>query len=436
MAKHLLSARAVQVASIGDHSDGDGLFLHIDERRSSWILKYTALSGRRRELGLGRADRTSISAAGQSLIDAREAAEAAHRLLRAGRDPIDEKHAARAAARSVEVERRAAIKRERATLARVARGYHETVVEPNRTTVHSREWISSLERHVPKSLWHKPIDQIEAPELLAAVAKVAARYPETGRRVRQRLEVIFDHAEFHRLCSGNPGRAIRRKLTEGRRGREHKKYRALDYRDVPEFVRKLRSVEATSARALEFGLLCASRTSEILKATWSEIDVARRVWMLPPERMKARERHVVHLCDRAVEILEGQRGQNHVYVFPSPVKDKPMSTMALLMVLRRLGVGEQTTAHGLCRASFATWAYEAAGAREEIVEACLAHKEADRVKAAYDRSHHHAARRRLLQAWADFLNGKASVSNVIEGDFRVRRESAGFAAVQPGTAAG
>jgi hypothetical protein len=132
------------------------------------------------------------------------------------------------------------------------------VVEPNRTTIHSREWIASLERHIPKSLWHKPIDRIEAPELLAAVAGVVAKYPETGRRVRQRLEVIFDHPEFHKLCTGNPGRAIRRKLTEGKRGRDHEKYRALDYREVPEFIRRLRTVEGTSARALEFGLLNAA----------------------------------------------------------------------------------------------------------------------------------------------------------------------------------
>jgi len=431
VAKHLLSAREVQVSSDGDHLDGEGLLLHIGAGRANWVFRYTSPGGRRRELGLGRPDRTSIAAAGTCLADAREGADAARRLLRAGRDPIDEKHAARAAAKAAEAERKAGIKRERTTLARVARAYHEQVVEPNRTTIHSREWIASLERHIPKSLWHKPIDQIEAPELLAAVAGVVAKYPETGRRVRQRLEVIFDHAEFHKLCTGNPGRAIRRKLTEGKRGRDHEKYRALDYREVPEFVRRLRAVEGTSARALEFGLLAAARTGEILRARWSEVDLDRRVWTLPPERMKGREQHVVHLPDRAVEILEEHRGQHSVYVFPSPAKSKPMSTMALLMVLRRLGVGERTTAHGLCRASFATWAYEAAGARGEIVEACLAHKEADRVKAAYDRSQHHAARRRLLQAWADFVNGKAPASNLIEGDFRAPREPAPLPAPYP-----
>jgi hypothetical protein len=288
VAKHLLSAREVQVSGDGDHFDGEGLILHIGAGRANWVFRYTSPGGRRRELGLGRADRTSIAAAGTSLADAREAADAARRLLRVGRDPIDENHAARAAARKAEAERKAGIRRERTTLARVARGYHGTVVEPNRTAVHSREWIASPERHFPSSLWHKPIDRIDAPELLAAVAGVVAKYPEIGRRVRQRLEVNFDHAEFHKLCTGNPGRDIRCNLTEGRRGRDHKKYRALDYREVPEFFRRLHAVEGTSARALEFGLLTAARTGEILRARWFEVDLDRRVWTLPPERMKGR----------------------------------------------------------------------------------------------------------------------------------------------------
>jgi len=273
VAKHLLSAREVQVSSDGDHFDGEGLILHIGVGSANWVFRYTSPGGRRRELGLGRADRTSLAAAGTSLADAREAADAARRLLRAGRDPIDEKHAARAAARKAEAEKRAGLKRERTTLARVARGYHETVVEPNRTWVHAREWIAGLERHVPKSLWHQPIDQIEAPELLAAVAAVVAKYPETGRRVRQRLEVIFDHAEFHKLCTGNPGRAIRRKLTDGRRGRDHQKYRALDYREVPEFT-----CQTPFLRTAEYGSNFAIRSGEQHgfdgRSSWMEVQVA------------------------------------------------------------------------------------------------------------------------------------------------------------------
>jgi integrase len=140
--------------------------------------------------------------------------------------------------------------------------------------------------------------------------------------------------------------------------------------------------------------------------------------------MKAREEHTVRLSQRALDLLEGQKGLSESFVFPSPTdRNKPLSSMGMLMCLRRLGVAEKSTVHGMARASFSTWAYEAAGAREEIVEACLAHRETDRVKAAYDRSQHHAARRRLLVAWADYLDGKGCVANVVEGDFRSVRET-------------
>lgn len=426
MPKHLLSARQVQTARV-DLADGDRLTLRVEGKNACWTLRYTSPNGRRREFGLGAADRGSLEAAGASLTRARKRAEEVRGLLDSGRDPIEEKQAKRRQARQAEAHSRAEAERERATLARVARAYHERVVEPRRTPIHAREWISSLERHIPEGLWHKPIDQIEAPELLNAVAKITLKYPETGRRVRQRLELVFADAEFHKLLIGNPGRAIREKVRETCGGRKTESYRTLAYQEVPAFVVRLRAVQGISARALEFALLSAARTSEVRGARWCEIDFDSRTWTVPAERMKARQIHIVHLSDRAIEILERQRGISTRYVFPTVrAEDGPLSNMAMLECLRRLGVGQEATVHGLCRASFATWAYEAAGAREEIVEACLAHKEVDRVKAAYDRSQHHAARRGLLQAWCDFVNGKAQASNVIEGDFRAPREPAGF----------
>jgi integrase len=117
--------------------------------------------------------------------------------------------------------------------------------------------------------------------------------------------------------------------------------------------------------------------------------------------------------------------QGGEFVFPSPVdRMRGLSNMAMLTVLNRIGIRERTTVHGF-RAAFSTWAYEVIGAREEIVECCLAHSETDRVKAAYDRSQHHAARRKLLVAWADFIGGKTLPSNVVEADFRASRPDPG-----------
>jgi len=192
---------------------------------------------------------------------------------------------------------------------------------------------------------------------------------------------------------------------------------------VPTFVKKLRQVEGTSARALEFGMLTAARTAEIVGALWSEFDEAVTTWTIPSERMKGREVHVVHLAVRAAEIVKAQQGIGSEYVFASPRDSTAsLSNMAMALTLRRMGYEERTTVHGLCRATFSTWAYESARAREEIVEACLAHKEEDRVKAAYNRARHHAARKHLLQSWADFMAGKMGANEGDEDDSRVQSQ--------------
>jgi hypothetical protein len=148
VARYLLSARQVQTAGAGDLCDGGGLVLRVQANSAAWVFRFTSPSGKRHELGLGAAVRNSIADAGKSLTDARDAADAARKLLRDGRDPIDVKVAGRDAARKVQADKKASAKRERTTLARVARTYHESTIEPSRTPVHSREWIGSLERHV------------------------------------------------------------------------------------------------------------------------------------------------------------------------------------------------------------------------------------------------------------------------------------------------
>ncbi len=316
MARHLLSARQVQAAGVGELHDGSGLILRVKAKTASWVFRFTAPSGRRRELGLGSADRTSLEAAGASLRRARKKADEARERLDRNPpiDPIDAKAAERQKARKAEAERKATAKRERTTLCRVARAYHESTIEPSRTFVHSKEWIASLERHVPKKLWGAPIDAITAPELLGALADVVTKHPETGRRVRQRLEAVFDDAQFHGLCASNPALSIRRKLAEVKRGQERGRLRALGCRDLPAFLNDLRKVEGIGARALEFAVLCAARSAEVRFARWNEIDLERELWAIPAARMKGKQEHLVPLSDRAMELVEGQRGVGEEYV--------------------------------------------------------------------------------------------------------------------------
>ncbi len=416
---HQLTVREILSATDGDLSDGGGLILRIRGQSASWVLRYTAATGRRREMGLGIARRGSTAQAGDSVTTARDLARDARDLLARNVDPIDERDGRKAAARAIEEQQKADAKRERTTLARAARDYHERVIEPSRTVKHAAQWIASLEHHVPAEIWHAPIDAVTPPALLAALSAVRAladsdeRIPETLQRVRQRLDAVFEDAIFHGLCATNPAAAIRRKMAETQVRRERGQHAALPYREAPAFMLQLREQQGIAARCLELAVLTAARTGEVLGATWPEFDLEAATWTVPGERMKGGETHVVHLSPRAVDVLKTQQGLHASLVFPSPVLDgTPLSNMGMLTLLKRMKVQDQTTVHGLCRATFSTWANETAAARADVIEACLAHKEADKIRAAYNRAAFAQERRALLDAWAEYL-AKPVASNVV-----------------------
>jgi integrase len=413
-------------AGDGDYTDGGGLMLRIRGTSSTWVYRFTSPSGKRREMGLGPAVRGTLEQAGASLRAARDHAHDARELVRRGVDPIDERDRRREHAQQHEQQRKADRQRDRWTLARCARDYHERVIEPKRTSKHSAQWISSLENHVPTSVWHKPIADVTAPELLQALASIkphernrhaGVNVAETAKRIRQRLEAVFEDAQFHGRCDTNPAAAIKRKLSEEGPERLAGEFRALDYRAAPALVQRLRAMPGTAARALEFAVLSVARSGEVLGATWNEIDVATAVWRVPAARMKGGEDHAVYLPARAVEIVREQVGQSTKWVFPSPASvgtkaTRPLSNMAMLAVLDRLGVRDATTVHGLCRSTFSTWANETAAARPDVIEACLAHSEGDRVRAAYNRAQFADERRALLAAWCDYLQRPAALALV------------------------
>ena len=417
---NLLTARGVQSASNGDHSDGGGLLLRVRGVSVSWVFRYTAPSGRRREMGLGVCHRGSPAQAGESLSGARRGARRARGLLDLGVDPIDEKDQRRREAQEAEAAKKSAAMLKHWTLARSARDYHERTIALSAKPKHAAQWISSLENHMPPALWGKPIDDIKPPELLRALASIKPherarnlsqgdRVVETMQRIRQRLDAVFEDAIWHGRCTSNPAAAVLRKMRETLPKKKAGQFAALPFREAPAFMARLREAPGTAARCLEFAVLTASRTAEVLGAVWSEIDLDACTWLIPAERMKSSgketaEPHLVHLSARALEVLEAQVGVHPVYVFPSNMlKDRPQSNMAMLAVLDRLGERHRTTVHGLARATFSTWAYETAAARPDVIEACLAHREADKVKAAYNRAQFNDERRQLLAAWADYL---------------------------------
>ena len=412
MALHVLSPRTVQTAGDGDHPDGEGLILRVRGERAAWVFRFTSPAGRRRDAGFGSAARDTLKAAGESLVLARQKAKAAREALAAGRDPLDEKKARRQAEAAKRAAARSAQRAEIATLARCARDFHARAIEGRMNGKYAAVWLQSLELHVPDRIWNKPIAEVGPVELYEALATVREKLPETADRVRRRLAAVFDDAIFFGRCSINPADAIRRKLAEaGSKTEGH--YNALPFEDVPAFVIELRKREGSAALALEFALLTAARTAEVLGATWEEFDEQSATWRVPAPRMKGGEEHTVHLSARALAVVKAARDFGSTYVFPSPMDStRPLSNMAMLTLVKRMGFASKTTPHGVCRASFSTWANETGAARPDVIEACLAHKEGDRVRRAYNRASFNAERAALLRAWAAHCGGDKATSKV------------------------
>jgi len=403
MGKKIELLTALDCKSLGDgkHADGLGLSLIVRGESRAWALRYTAPDGRRRDVGLGALADVGLKAA-------RDAAAELRAKVRRGIDPLAERAAQREAAEAERVRQQSEHVAERATLLRVVRDYHAAHVEPKRSDKHSAQWIASLEAHIPAKTLGKPIADVEACELLDALTPLYLKVPETARRIRQRLEVAFDWAIVRKLAKENPARVI---ATQLRQQRDAAHFRALPFGEVAELVKGLRRQPGTAARALELLILTAARTGEVLGMTWDEIAPAGDVWTVPGARMKAGEPHIVYLSDAARAVLARVRGLSDRYVFRSPAGDKPMSDMALLMQLERMGMRDRTTVHGL-RAAFSTWAYEGDKARADVIEATLAHSEADKVKAAYNRAQFAEDRKKLLAEWAQFA-GPLATADVI-----------------------
>jgi integrase len=288
-------------------------------------------------MGLGIAHRNGVANAGASLVKARDEAEKVRRLLRDGMDPIEERDRLKAEAKAKADAGKRSRVAESTTLARAARAYYERVIEGHRSDKHAADWINSLEQHVPSAIWQKPIASVTAPELLDFFVAIRRSHRETGRRVVQRLCKVFSDAVFRGLASGNVASAAAERLRELGIKREVLSYAALPFDEVPAFICELRKRDGIAARALEFGILAAARTGEIVGAAWAEFDLVNRTWTVPAERMKGGEPHTVYLSPRAVEIVLAMREMGGDFVFTTPGdRTRPLSSMAMLTLLRRM----------------------------------------------------------------------------------------------------
>ncbi len=385
------------------HADGGGLYLVVTGKDTGWWMYRYSAAGKQREMGLGPADPDGKE--GHTLADARRRADAARAELLDGRDPLAARDAAAAAAKAAEAARKTFREAAAAFLAQKSAEWSNPK--------HRAQWTATLTTHAYPVLGDMAVSEIAMEDVKRALTPIWTKLPETASRVRGRIEAVLDYATVHKWRSGpNPARwggnlKLAGLPSRAKLGRvQH--HPALPWREIGAFVARLRDAEATSARALEFLILTAARTGEVIGARWREMDMDNAVWTVPADRMKAGREHRVPLTEPALAILremalardpEDEAGEG--YVFPGQGQGMPLSNMAMLALLKRMKRAD-ITAHGF-RSTFRDWCEEATNTPHAVAEAALAHTIGDKVEAAYRRSDLFERRRAVMQEWAHFI---------------------------------
>lgn len=375
---------AVKVRSLtkaGRFADGNGLYLVVAPSGAQrWMLR-TVIGGRRSDLGLG-------SASLVSLADARAEAARLRQQARAGEDPLAERRRQR---RTVP------------TFKEAAAQVHASHASSFRNDKHKAQWLSSLATHVFPAFGDRPVNLIDARDVLSALTPLWNTKPETARRLKQRIKVVLDWAKASGFRTGdNPVDGITKVLPRARKAQAH--HAALPYAKVPSFLGALRASDAglSSKLAFEFLVLTAARTSEVIGAHWDEIDLDAKTWTIPATRIKAGREHRVPLSERCLALIEEAKalGDGGPYVFPGRSPRTPLSNMVFLMLLRRMGHAD-ITAHGF-RSTFRDWSAERTTFATAVCEAALAHVVKNKAEAAYFRSDLFDRRRELMNTWSKF----------------------------------
>jgi integrase len=400
---HALTPLTVKNAKPGRLADGGGLNLLVkDSGARSWVYRFM-LNGKSRDIGLGPA--AGLDAI--SLAKARDLAAALRLQVKSGVDPLAQRQreAAEALA-AIQAEQIAGI-----SFRNVAEAYIAANEGSWRNDKHRQQWHNTLASYVYPVLGNLPVADIATGHVLQILEPIWQGKPETASRVRGRIEIILDAAKARGYREGeNPARwrghiaqilPARPKLSRGH-------HKAMAYAELPEFTRQLRAREAMAALALEFVILTATRTSEVLGATWGEVDLAKAIWTIPATRMKAGKEHRVPLPVRAIEILEVTKLHGKDWLFPAERGHK-LSDMAMSMLLRRMKL--DCTVHGF-RSTFRDWSAESTGYAHEVCEMALAHTIGNKSEAAYRRGDLFDKRRRLMSDWATYCtsDGTASAS--------------------------
>ncbi|UYL10286.1 integrase arm-type DNA-binding domain-containing protein [Bdellovibrio sp. SKB1291214] len=397
----LNSLKVQNTKAPGLTADGGGLYLQVSRNGSkSWLFRFM-LNGRSRSMGLGSVKTITLAEARSKSLDCRK-------LLIDGLDPIEE--------RNRRNQQRALDTARKITFDECAALYIESHRAGWKNAKHADQWTNTLKTYVSPIVGSKSVDSIDTAAVMECLDKIWRTKTETASRVRSRIELVLDWASVHGYRSGdNPARwrgRLDKLLPKRSMVQPIKHHKALPLADLPEFMEDLRMRDGVSSLALEFTILNAVRTSEALNAKWDEISFEEEVWIIPPSRMKAKKEHRVPLGRRSLEILKKLKeiGSGEIYIFPSNKAGRPLSNMALLVLIGRMGY--DVTTHGF-RSTFRDWAGEFTNHPREVAEAALAHTLKDKAEAAYRRGDSLLKRRVLMKDWETFCMIKPGAKSTI-----------------------
>ncbi len=406
----------------GRYGDGGGLFLLVRSPSAKhaaagekaggrfWLFRYL-IAGKMREMGLGTADGKGAV----SLKDARAKAAALLALVKSGIDPLAKREADAAAEKAVAQQAQVRAK----TFSDTANAYIAAHEKSWRNEKHRWQWRQTLEKLAFPHMGNLPVAEVETAHVMNALEPIWYTKPETASRLRGRIEVVLDYAKARGWRSGeNCARwrgHISSMLPSRAKVQQVEHHAALPWHEIGGFMASLRAEGGLAARALELAILTGGRTSEVLEAPWGEINLDAAIWTIPPERMKAKREHRVPLSEPALALLRAllvlRDEKQGDWVFPGERIGRPLSNMAMAMLLRRMD-RKDITVHGF-RSTFRDWAAESTNYAREVAEAALAHTLGDKVEAAYRRGDLMDKRRRLMADWAVFCARTEPMGEVI-----------------------
>jgi integrase len=387
-----LTVKSIPKLSVGRHHDRDGLYLKITPTAGSWLQRYQR-DNREHWLGLGPLRDFNLE-------EARDRARKARQGLRDGVDPIQ--------AKAAQVIQRRLEDAKNVSFADASRQYFAQHEKKWSSTRHAAQFLNTLQHHAFAIIGDLPVGSIDTPLVLKVLEPLWDKRT-TAMRVRSRIENVLDWAKLKGLRSGDNPAKWKGHLSlslPGKRKPVH--HKALPYRELPAFMATLRKRQGQDARAMEFLILCANRTREVLEARWPEINFKEKVWVIPAEHMKGkgedRIEHHVPLSDRAIEILKAlprEAGNDFVFIGSASRNSASLSPNTFTELMKKMKVTDIATPHGF-RSTFKDWCSEMTSYADEISEQCLAHVVGSVARRAYARSDLVEKRRSLLALWAEY----------------------------------